>query len=102
MIAEITSNDFRGAKDTVVADVEVATRPPMVVADGLQHYVNQGGSELAFEIPGFSRDMVFTLQGLIVLFSGALSQMAAPTLARLWRALRRTRHDVPARSAIDG
>ena len=62
----------------------------------------QGGSELAFEIPGFSRDMVFTLQGLIVLFSGALSQMAAPTLARLWRALRRTRHDAPARSAIDG
>ena len=30
----------------------------------------QGGAELAFEIPGFSRDMVFTLQGLIVLFSG--------------------------------
>ena len=50
----------------------------------------QGGSELAFEIPGFSRDMVFTLQGLIVLFSGALAQVAAPTLARLWRATRRT------------
>ena len=51
MIAEITSNDFRGAKDTVVADVEVATRPPMVVADGLQHYVNQGGSELVVFTP---------------------------------------------------
>jgi general nucleoside transport system permease protein len=44
----------------------------------------QGGAELAFEIPGFSRDMVFTLQGLIVLFSGAMAQVAAPTLARLW------------------
>ena len=43
----------------------------------------QGGAELAFEIPGFSRDMVFTLQGLIVLFSGAMAQVAAPTLARL-------------------
>ena len=42
----------------------------------------QGGAELAFEIPGFSRDMVFTLQGLIVLFSGAMAQVAAPTLAR--------------------
>ena len=43
----------------------------------------QGGAELAFEIPGFSRDMVTTLQGLIVLFSGAMAQVAAPALARL-------------------
>jgi ABC-type uncharacterized transport system permease subunit len=43
----------------------------------------QGGAELAFEIPGFSRDMVSTLQGFIVLFSGAMAQVAAPTLARL-------------------
>ena len=42
----------------------------------------QGGAELAFEIQGFSRDMVFTLQGLIVLFAGAMAQVAAPWLAR--------------------
>ena len=47
----------------------------------------QGGSELAFEIQGFSRDMVFTLQGLIVLFSGAMAQVAAPTLARVYFAV---------------
>ena len=45
----------------------------------------QGGSELAFEISGFSRDMVFLLQGLIVLFAGAMAQVAAPALFRLWR-----------------
>lgn len=45
----------------------------------------QGGSELAFEIAGFSRDMVYVLQGLIVLFAGAMAQVAAPALARLWR-----------------
>lgn len=45
----------------------------------------QGGSELAFEINGFSRDMVFMLQGLIVLFAGAMAQVAAPALNRLWR-----------------
>ena len=45
----------------------------------------QGGAELAFEIPGFSRDMVFTLQGLIVLFAGALSHVLVPVLARLAR-----------------
>ena len=44
----------------------------------------QGGAELSFEIPGFSRDMVFTLQGLIVLFAGAMAQVAAPALARVY------------------
>ena len=46
----------------------------------------QGGSELAFEITGFSRDMVFLLQGLIVLFAGAMAQVAAPALLRVWLA----------------
>jgi simple sugar transport system permease protein len=44
----------------------------------------QGGAEIGFEIQGFSRDMVFTLQGLIVLFAGAMAQVAAPWLARAW------------------
>jgi simple sugar transport system permease protein len=47
----------------------------------------QGGAELAFEVPGFSRDMVTTLQGLIVLFSGAMARVAAPALSRLVMAL---------------
>lgn len=45
----------------------------------------QGGAELAFEIPGFSRDMVFTLQGLIVLCCGAMGQVLAAPLARVLR-----------------
>ncbi len=49
----------------------------------------QGGAELSFEIPGFSREMVFTLQGLIVLFAGAMAQVAAPALGRLHGWLRR-------------
>jgi simple sugar transport system permease protein len=51
----------------------------------------QGGAELSFEIAGFSRDMVFTLQGLIVLFAGAMGTVAAPWLARGWRALQARR-----------
>jgi hypothetical protein len=39
--------------------------------------------------------MVFTLQGLIVLFAGAMSQVAAPWLASAWRVLRRA---VPVRA----
>jgi simple sugar transport system permease protein len=49
----------------------------------------QGGAELVFEVPGFSRDMVVTLQGLIVLFAGAMSTVAAPLLARTLRWVQR-------------
>ncbi len=58
----------------------------IVLASILFGTLYQGGSELAFEIPGFSRDMVFMLQGLIVLFAGAMAQVAAPLLFKLWRA----------------
>ncbi len=53
----------------------------------------QGGAELAFEIQGFSREMVFTLQGLIVLFAGAMAQVAAPALGRLHRGWTRGRRE---------
>ncbi len=48
----------------------------------------QGGAELSFEIPGFSRDMVHTLQGLTVLFAGAMASVPAPWFARAYHALR--------------
>ena len=35
----------------------------------------QGGSELAFEIPTFTSDMVVVIQGLVILFSGALENL---------------------------
>jgi simple sugar transport system permease protein len=57
----------------------------IVLASLLFGALYQGGSELAFEINGFSRDMVFMLQGLIVLFAGAMAQVAAPALYRIWR-----------------
>ena len=60
----------------------------IVLAAVLFGALYQGGAELAFEIPGFSRDIMFTLQGLIVLFSGAMAQVLAPALQRLHHALR--------------
>jgi ABC-type uncharacterized transport system permease subunit len=42
----------------------------------------QGGAEVAFEVQGFTRDMVVALQGFIVLFSGAMSYVMAPWLSR--------------------
>lgn len=41
-----SSNDFRGRTATLTQEVQVVLRPPTVVADGKQHYINQGGSEL--------------------------------------------------------
>ncbi len=44
----------------------------------------QGGAELAFEMPAISKEMVFVIQGLIILFSGALAYMSKPWLERFF------------------
>jgi general nucleoside transport system permease protein len=47
----------------------------------------QGGAEVSFEMPTFTRDMVVSLQGLVILFSGAMAYVLAPTLSRAIHAL---------------
>ncbi|MEO0960639.1 MAG: ABC transporter permease, partial [Pseudomonadota bacterium] len=42
----------------------------------------QGGAELDFEFATITREMVLLIQGLIILFSGALSLMLVPLFAR--------------------
>ena len=46
LIMRAGSNDVRGSTSELAQDVQVVLRPPTVVADGFQHYINQGGSEL--------------------------------------------------------
>lgn len=53
----------------------------------------QGGAEVAFEVQGFSRDMVVMLQGFIVLFSGAMVYVIAPLLARVLGIMGLTKDD---------
>ena len=55
----------------------------------------QGGAEVAFEVQGFSRDMVVMLQGFIVLFSGAMAYVIAPRLAWLLSLPARLRAKAP-------
>ena len=50
----------------------------------------QGGAELAFEMPTITRDMVVLIQGLVVLFAGAMEFMFRPLIARIFGALART------------
>ncbi|HZT55492.1 MAG TPA: ABC transporter permease, partial [Burkholderiaceae bacterium] len=76
-----------GAGFTGIAVAVMGRNHPLgiVLASLLFGALFQGGAEVSFEIPGFSRDMVVTLQGFIVLFSGAMAYVIAPWLARLLR-----------------
>jgi simple sugar transport system permease protein len=47
----------------------------------------QGGAELAFEMPNISRDMIVIIQGLVILFAGALEHMFRPTVQTLFASL---------------
>ncbi len=54
LIVEATSNDLRGAVTSKTYDVVINLAPPRVVADGAQHYINQGGAELVtFTVSGY-------------------------------------------------
>jgi ABC-type uncharacterized transport system permease subunit len=43
----------------------------------------QGGQELAFQMPGITREMIVTIQALVILFTGAMGDMLRTPLARL-------------------
>ncbi|MBO6900703.1 MAG: ABC transporter permease [Rhizobiaceae bacterium] len=47
----------------------------------------QGGAELSFEIPTISRDMIVIIQGLVILFAGALEHMFRPQIQTLFATL---------------
>jgi ABC-type uncharacterized transport system permease subunit len=52
----------------------------VVLASLLFGALVQGGAELSFEIPAITRDMVVVIQGLVILFSGALANLTRPWL----------------------
>ena len=45
----------------------------------------QGGSELAFDFPSINREMVVVIQGLVILFAGALENLFRPRIEALFR-----------------
>jgi murein DD-endopeptidase MepM/ murein hydrolase activator NlpD len=51
LVVEAKSNDMRGQTDTFSQPVDVMLTAPRVSADGEQHYVNTGGSELVVFTP---------------------------------------------------
>jgi len=56
----------------------------IVLASLLFGALYQGGAELSFEFRSIDRDMVLVIQGLIILFSGALAYMLEAPLSRVF------------------
>ena len=54
----------------------------IILAAVLFGVLYQGGAELAFDMPAISRDMIVIIQGLVILFAGALEHMFRPGLTR--------------------
>lgn len=73
-----------GAGFTGIAVAVMGRNHPVgiVLASLLFGALFQGGAEVSFEIPTFSRDMVVMLQGFVVLFSGAMAYVNAPWVAK--------------------
>jgi simple sugar transport system permease protein len=55
----------------------------VVLAALLFGALQQGGAELSFDVPAITRDMVVVIQGLVILFSGALEHLPRPWLQAL-------------------
>ena len=52
IVVTAVANDMQGAAAVKTLDVDVMTAPPTISADGAQHYINQGGSEMVTFTPG--------------------------------------------------
>ncbi|MCC2613272.1 ABC transporter permease [Neorhizobium sp. Rsf11] len=45
----------------------------------------QGGAELSFDMPKVTRDMIVVIQGMVILFAGALEYMLRPAIVRFYQ-----------------
>jgi len=52
----------------------------IILASVLFGMLYQGGAEIAFDMPNISRDMIVVIQGLVILFAGALEHMFRPAI----------------------
>ena len=43
----------------------------------------QGGAELAYDMPNITRDMIVLIQGLVILFAGAMGSLFTPAVMKV-------------------
>jgi ABC-type uncharacterized transport system permease subunit len=65
----------------------------IVLAAILFGMLYQGGAEIAFDMPNISRDMIVIIQGLVILFAGALEHMFRPSLQRIFQHIGRAKRE---------
>ncbi len=56
----------------------------IVLAAILFGILYQGGAELAFEMPNITRDLIIVIQGLVILFAGAMPHLLRAPVASLY------------------
>ncbi len=78
-----------GAGFTGIAVALMGRNHPVgiVIASLLFGALYQGGAELSFEIPTIQVEMVKAIQGLVILFCGALAYMSRPTIERIFTSI---------------
>lgn len=73
----VTGAGFVGIAVALMGRSHPAGIVPAAILFGMLY---QGGAELAFEMPNISRDMIVIIQGLVILFAGALEHMFRPSI----------------------
>lgn len=81
----VTGAGFVGIAVALMGRSHPAGIVPAAILFGILY---QGGAELSFEMPGISRDMIVIIQGLVILFAGALEHMFRPSLQALFATVR--------------
>lgn len=80
----VTGAGFVGIAVALMGRSHPAGIIPAAVLFGMLY---QGGAELSFEMPAISRDMIVIIQGLVILFAGALEHMFRPYLRTVFATL---------------
>ncbi|MEM1040988.1 MAG: ABC transporter permease, partial [Pseudomonadota bacterium] len=73
----VTGAGFVGIAVALIGRSHPAGIIPAAILFGMLY---QGGAEIAFEMPRISRDMIVIIQGLVILFAGALEHMFRPQI----------------------
>ncbi len=74
----VTGAGFVGIAVALMGRSHPAGIVPAAILFGMLY---QGGAEIAFEMPAITRDMIVIIQGLVILFAGALEHMFRPAIS---------------------
>ncbi len=81
----VTGAGFVGIAVALMGRSHPAGIIPAAILFGMLY---QGGAEIAFEMPNISRDMIVIIQGLVILFAGALEHMFRPAVQAAFAGLK--------------